>query len=211
MRPENLQRNSTQSKTSVTATGHYMLGMPSTRRDVNHLVDVLILLWEIDTGSLVGIPLDSRLVFWCNLQLSWLESRHLGELEIALTGELSSDPDEWLLEVVIGLRGDIVVLQVLLAVESDSLGLDLTLLDVDLVTAEDNWNVLANTDQVTVPVWNVLVGNTRGNIKHDDAALAVDVVSVSETTELLLTGGIPDLEFDLSVVGVESERMDFDT
>lgn len=57
-----------------------------------------------------------------------------------------------------------------------------------------------------MPVWNVLVGNTGSNIEHDDTALAVDVVTVSETTELLLTGGIPDLELDLSVVGVETER-----
>jgi hypothetical protein len=47
-----------------------------------------------------------------------------------------------------------------------------------------------------VPVGDVLVGDTGGNIEHDDTALAVDVVTVTETTELLLTSGIPDIELD---------------
>jgi hypothetical protein len=51
-----------------------------------------------------------------------------------------------------------------------------------------------------VPVGNVLVGDTGGNIEHDDTALSVDVVTVTETTELLLTGGIPDIEGDLTDV-----------
>jgi hypothetical protein len=51
-----------------------------------------------------------------------------------------------------------------------------------------------------VPVGNVLVCDTRGNIEHDDTALAVDVVAVTETTELLLAGCVPDVELDLSEV-----------
>jgi hypothetical protein len=51
-----------------------------------------------------------------------------------------------------------------------------------------------------VPVGDVLVGNAGGNIEHDDTALAVDVVTVTETTELLLTGGIPDIELNLTEV-----------
>lgn len=51
-----------------------------------------------------------------------------------------------------------------------------------------------------MPVGNVLVGNAGGNIEHDDTALAVDVVTVTETTELLLAGGIPDIELDLAEV-----------
>lgn len=51
-----------------------------------------------------------------------------------------------------------------------------------------------------MPVGNVLVGDAGGNIEHDDTALAVDVVTVTETTELLLAGGIPDIELDLTKV-----------
>jgi hypothetical protein len=53
---------------------------------------------------------------------------------------------------------------------------------------------------LTVPVGDVLVGDTRSDIEHDDTALAVDVVTVTETTELLLTCGVPDIELDLAEV-----------
>ena len=48
----------------------------------------------------------------------------------------------------------------------------------------------------TVPVGHVLVCDTRSYVKHDDAALAVDVIAIAQTTELLLTGGVPDVELD---------------
>ena len=59
-----------------------------------------------------------------------------------------------------------------------------------------------------MPVGDVLVGNAGSNVKHDDAALTVDVVAISETTELLLTGGVPDIEGDRAVVlcGCQSLR-----
>jgi hypothetical protein len=49
-------------------------------------------------------------------------------------------------------------LKVLLAVESNGLGLDLALLYVDLVASEDNGNVLTNTDKITCLM---LVGATQ--------------------------------------------------
>ena len=52
----------------------------------------------------------------------------------------------------------------------------------------------------TVPVGDVLVGDTGGNIEHDDTGLAVDIVAITETTELLLTSGIPDIELNGSQV-----------
>jgi hypothetical protein len=63
--------------------------------------------------------------------------------------EFPGKPEEGLLEVVVGLGRDIVVLQVLLAVEGDGLGLDLALLHVDLVAGKDNGDVLTDTNQVT--------------------------------------------------------------
>ena len=51
-----------------------------------------------------------------------------------------------------------------------------------------------------MPVWNVLVCDTGGDIEHDDTTLSVDVVTVAETTELLLTSGIPDIELELTQV-----------
>jgi hypothetical protein len=51
-----------------------------------------------------------------------------------------------------------------------------------------------------MPVWHVLVCDTGSNIEHDDTALSVDIVSITETTKLLLTSGIPDIELDLAQV-----------
>ena len=65
-----------------------------------------------------------------------------------VTDELPCEPQEGLLEVVVGLGGDVVVLEVLLAVESDRLGLDLALLDIDLVAGQDNGDVLADADEI---------------------------------------------------------------
>ena len=62
-----------------------------------------------------------------------------------------------------------------------------------------------------MPVRHVLVGDTRGHVEHDDTALALDVVSVSETTKLLLAGCVPDVEADGTEVGVEGEGVDLDT
>jgi hypothetical protein len=62
--------------------------------------------------------------------------------------EFPGEPEEGLLEVVVGLGRDVVVLEVLLAVESDRLGLDLALLHVDLVSGKNDGDVLANTDEV---------------------------------------------------------------
>lgn len=53
---------------------------------------------------------------------------------------------------------------------------------------------------LTVPVGNVLVCDTRCDIKHDDTTLPVDIVAISESTKLFLPGGVPDIELDASVV-----------
>jgi hypothetical protein len=37
-----------------------------------------------------------------------------------------------------------------------------------------DWNVLANTRQVTMPVGHILVGDAGGDVEHDDGALALD-------------------------------------
>lgn len=72
--------------------------------------------------------------------------------------ELPGEPEEGLLEVVVGLCRDIVVLEVLLSVEGNGLCLDLALLDVDLVASENNGDVLTNTDQITWAwlVWDMV-------------------------------------------------------
>ena len=51
-----------------------------------------------------------------------------------------------------------------------------------------------------MPVGHVLVGDTGRHVEHDDTALSIDVVAITETAELLLAGGVPDIELDGSEV-----------
>lgn len=76
-------------------------------------------------------------------------------------------------------------------------------LDVDFVSTQNNGNVLANTLDITMPIRHVLVRDTRSDIEHDNTTLALDVVSITETTKLLLSGCIPDVEADGTEVGGE--------
>ena len=105
---------------------------------------------------------------------------------------------------------DLKVLQVLLPVEGDVGRLDLALLDVDLVAAEDDGDVFAHTLEVAVPVGHVLVRDARRHVEHDDAALALDVVAVAQAAKLLLAGRVPHIEADRAKVGVEGEGVDLD-
>jgi hypothetical protein len=146
---------------------------------------------------LLLILLHRRLI---DLNFRWCERRGSDKLQTLVADQLPREPQEGLLEVVVGFGGDVVVLQVLLAVEGDSLGLDFALLDVDLVAGEDDRDVLADAHQVAVPVGHVLVGDARGDVEHDDAALPVDVVTVAQPAELLLSCRVPNVELDRAEV-----------
>ena len=87
----------------------------------------------------------------------------------------------------------------------------MTYLDIDLVTTQNDGNVFTNTLEVSVPIGNVLVSDTRSNVEHDDTTLALNVVTVTETTELLLTCSVPNVEADGTEVSVESKRVDLHT
>jgi hypothetical protein len=62
-----------------------------------------------------------------------------------------------------------------------------------------------------MPVGNVLVGNPRRNVKHDNTALALDIITIAKTTELFLSSSVPYVKADGAKVGSESQRMDFNT
>jgi len=92
-------------------------------------------------------------------------------------------------------------------VEDDALRFHLPILDVHFVATEDDRDVLADADQIAMPVGHVLVGYTRGHVEHDDSALALDVVAIAQTSELLLAGGVPHVEADGASIGVENQRV----
>ena len=51
-----------------------------------------------------------------------------------------------------------------------------------------------------MPVWDVLVGDTGCDVKHDDTALSIDVVTITETAELFLPGSVPNVKLNLTQV-----------
>lgn len=106
-------------------------------------------------------------------------------MESIVPTELSGQPKEGFFKVVIRFRRNIVVLQILLSVECNLLGLDLTIFDLDLVTSEDDRNVFTHTSQITMPVGNVFVGNTRCDVKHNNSTLPLNVVSITKSAEFL--------------------------
>ena len=139
------------------------------------------------------------------------EKRLLDEGEVDIVDHSAEEPDERLLELIVALGRDIVVLEVLLAMEGDLLGLNFAITNIDFVTDEDDRDGLADTGKILVPLGDVGVGDTRADIEHDDTAVATDVISVSESSEFLLTGGIPNIEDDVSVGGVERHGVHLDT
>ena len=146
-----------------------------------------------------------------HMNLGRSESRHRHELQVGISNQFPSQPKEWLLEVVVTLRRDIVVLKVLLPVKDNRLCLDFPVLDVDFVSTQSNGYVFTDSNQISMPVGNVFVGDSGGDIEHDDRTLTLNVVSVSKSSEFLLTSSIPDIESNHSSVCMESQGMDFNS
>jgi hypothetical protein len=98
---------------------------------------------------------------------------------VYLLGESSEKPYERLFELIVTLGRDIVVLEVLLSVESDLLGLNFSVLDINLVSDEDDWDGITDSDEIFVPLWNILIGDSGADIEHDDTALTSNIISIS--------------------------------
>ena len=84
-------------------------------------------------------------------------------------------------------------------------------LDIHLVATKNDRNVFTNSFEIAMPVGYVLVCDTGCNVKHDDTALALDIITISEATKFLLASGIPHVEADCAKVGRELKRMDLHT
>lgn len=95
--------------------------------------------------------------------------------------------------------------------EGNTLGLNFAVLYVDLVANQDHWDVFADADQVSMPVGHVFVCYTSCHVEHDDGAVALNVVAITEASKFLLSGCVPNIEANLSTSRVESERVDFNS
>lgn len=105
--------------------------------------------------------------------------------------------------------------------ECDVLRLHTTLLHIALVANEHNRDVAAHAGEVAVPVRDAIVGAAGSDIEHENGAVRVHatpnpaaqnvLVTVSQSSELLLTGGIPAVEGDGTAGGVERESVNLST
>lgn len=69
--------------------------------------------------------------------------------QVWIADELSRQPKEGFLEVVVGLSRDIVILEVLLSMKCNSLRLDFTLLHINLISAENDGYLFTDSNEVT--------------------------------------------------------------
>jgi hypothetical protein len=146
-----------------------------------------------------------------NLDFRRRQGDLLNKVEVGITYQLSSEVEEGFLVVVVGFRRDFVILKVLFAMESYLLRFNLTVLDINLVTAENNRDILANAAKITMPSRYILVCKTRSHIKHNNSTLAMNVVTITEATKLFLSCRVPAVETDLTAVGGEVERVNLNT
>ena len=93
-----------------------------------------------------------------------------------LLDKLSEEPDEWFLKLIVALCRDIIVLKILLSMEGDLLGFDLSVLNIDLVAHQDNRDVLTDSDQVLVPLGHILVGNSAAHIEHNNSRMPSNAI-----------------------------------
>ena len=56
-----------------------------------------------------------------------------------------------------------------------------------------------------------MICDSGADIEHDNTTVSTNIVSISESSKFLLTGGIPYVEKDHTFAGIEWHWMDLDT
>jgi hypothetical protein len=95
-------------------------------------------------------------------------------------------------------------------VEGDLAGLDLPVLDVHLVAHHHDRHVLHHPRQIFVPLGDALVGDSGGDVEHEDGGVGPNVVPLAQAAQLLLPGRVPKVQPDRAVRRVEGEGTDLD-
>lgn len=102
-------------------------------------------------------------------------------------------------------------LKVLLPVERNRFGFDLSVLDIDLVADQYDGDIFTDPHEIAMPIRHVLVGYATRDVEHDNRALALNIIAVTKPTEFLLASCVPDVETDFAASCVKLQRMDFDS
>lgn len=137
-------------------------------------LDVIIVIGDRTCGRLVQLLGITGLISHIYLNLGGSHRRSLHESEVVISRELSRQPQEGTLKVVVSLSGYFEVLEILLAVECDLFGLDFSVLNINFIATKNDGNILANASEIAVPIRNTSVCDSRGDIKHDNGTLPLN-------------------------------------
>lgn len=78
--------------------------------------------------------------------------------------------------------------------EDDGFCLNFAVLHINLISTEYNRDIFTYSYKISVPVGNILVRDSRCNIKHNNGTVGLDVVTITKTSQLLLASSVPDIE-----------------
>jgi hypothetical protein len=62
---------------------------------------------------------------------------------------------------------------------------------VDFVADQDDGDVVTDACQVLVPLRDVFVGDSGGDIEHENGSIGSNIIAFSEPTEFFLPSSIP--------------------
>jgi hypothetical protein len=85
--------------------------------------------------------------------------------------ELSCKTNKRLFVIIVALCRNVVILKIFLSMKYDLARLDFSILDINFVSTKDNGNILANADQILVPVRHVFVSLARKLLQCDNLNL----------------------------------------
>ena len=116
--------------------------------------------------------------------------RHGDSLQVRISNQFSSKPDEGLSKVVVCFGRNVIVLKILLSAEDNGLCLNLSVLNIHFVATQHDQDVLTHSYQISMPVRHIVVSNSRCYISRP---------AVSHTLNLI------------GLLGMEQKRMDLNT
>lgn len=111
----------------------------------------------------------------------------------------------------VGQLGIFTYLQVLFPVEDDGLCFHLSIFDIHLVPTQNNGDVFTNPYQISVPIRYILVSDSGSYVEHNNCTLSLDIVAISEASELLLASCVPHIKSNGPSICVEDQRVHFHT
>ena len=92
--------------------------------------------------------------------------------------------------------------------ESNLSSLNFSILDIYLVSNQDDRDFFADSSEILMPFRYISVSDSTTDIKHDNSALSSDVISFSKSSKFFLTSSIPNIEFNGTMVSKESDDIE---